>query len=82
MAIYEFSENLDPGSFLAKLHYVRFLLQEANEPQAAALKAQALLELIEIAPFAETEGDFSSEQYGDAAGRVLADAQRVIQSRC
>ena len=62
IAIYEFSENLDPGSLLAKLQYARFLLQEANDPQAAASKTQALLALIETAPFAETEDDFSSER--------------------
>jgi hypothetical protein len=82
MAIFELSENLDPGSLLAKLHYARFLLHEANDPQAAASKAQALLALIEIAPFAETEDDFGSEQYGDAAHRLLAEAQSALQSRC
>lgn len=71
LCIYELSEEIDPGSLLCKLEYARFLFQEAGDKDSATKKCMDLIALAQREPFGETDDDFSSEQYIDAAKRIL-----------
>lgn len=81
LALYELSECLDAGSMLAKLDYAKFLLNEVGDFSAARAKAESILAATEHAPFAETEDDFGSQEYVDAARRLLASIDLMAMRR-
>jgi len=76
LACYELSENLDPGSLLAKLHHAQFLCSEVGDRDAAIEKCNEIVAQATDSPFPETEGDFGSSEYIAAAQRVL-DSMRL-----
>jgi hypothetical protein len=68
--LYEISEILDPGSLLAKLDYAKFLFRKIQDKKQANFKCDEIIEQAQSFPSQETESDFSSEQYIDAALRL------------
>jgi tetratricopeptide (TPR) repeat protein len=71
LALYEVSLDLDEGSLLAKLEYAKFLWHEMGE---AVLAREKCLEVIQAAssnPFPESDDDFGSDEYAEAANRLL-----------
>jgi hypothetical protein len=77
IALYELSECLDSTSMLAKLDYAKFLLNEVGNRSAAAAKAELILAMTCSAPFPGTHDDFGSDEYADAAQRLLAKATEL-----
>lgn len=70
IALHEFSEFIDKGSLLAKLDHAKFLARLGKQ-KAAKEKCEQIISIANDSPFAETDTDFSSEQYGEAARRIL-----------
>ena len=71
IAFHELSEALDPGSLLAKLGYAKFLLSEVGNKGAALAKCEEIISAATASPFPSTADDFSSQEYIDAALRVV-----------
>jgi len=71
IAMYEISELLDKDSLLAKLDYAKFLLKEMGDKSAALKKSQEIIEYAISFPFVGNDDDFSSEEYIEAAKRII-----------
>lgn len=71
LALYEFSEVIDKGSLLAKLDHAKFLARLGKQEMAKE-KCEQIISIANDSPFAESDTDFSSEQYSEAARTVLA----------
>jgi len=69
--LFELSEELDKGSLLAKLDYAKFLIEHVNDRDAALRKCEEIIGEATVRPFEESEDDFSSEQYIEAASRLI-----------
>ncbi|KRC31840.1 hypothetical protein ASE28_11885 [Acidovorax sp. Root219] len=74
IALHEFSEFIDTGSLLAKLDHAKFLAKMGRHG-AAKEKCEQIISIAKETPFAETDADFSSDQYIDAADRVLSEIE-------
>lgn len=70
IALHELSEFIDKGSLLAKLDHAKFLARLGKQ-EAAKEKCEQIISIANDSPFAETDADFSSEHYSEAARRVL-----------
>jgi tetratricopeptide (TPR) repeat protein len=75
LAMYEISELIDVGSLLVKLDYAKFLLKEMGNKTAAISKSQEIIDSATSFSFPESSGDFSSDQYIEAAKRVIDEAE-------
>ena len=71
IALYEFSEALDATSLLAKLDYAKFLLDEVGDKVTAEAKCGEIIATATSHPFPGTDDDFSSDEYIEAATRVI-----------
>lgn len=76
IVLYELAEVLDTGSLLVKLEYAKFLLRELGERAAAIAKSEEIIAVALSNPFPESAEDFSSEEYIDAAKRILLEATK------
>ncbi len=76
VAMYEISELIDVGSLLVKLDYAKFLLKEMGNKTAAINKSQEIIENATLFPFPKSDGDFSSDQYIEAAKRIIDEAMK------
>jgi len=75
IALYELSVVLDKGSLLSKLEYAKFLLNEVGDNIYAQNKCNEIIMEATTHPFAETDDDFGSEEYIQAAKRIFNNAE-------
>ena len=73
LALYELSESVDADSLLAKLNYAKFLFRDAGDIKGAVAKCEEIIAKANSNPFPESDNDFSSEEYLEAATRLLND---------
>lgn len=76
LAMYEISELIDVGSLLVKLDYAKFLLKEMGNKTAAINKSQIIIDYATSFPFVGNDDDFSSEEYIEAAKRIVDEAKQ------
>ncbi len=74
LGLYEISECLDSESLLTKLDYAKFLMFEMGDTAAAGAKCQGIIASATAKPFPGSDEDFSSEEYAEAAGRLLRES--------
>ncbi len=72
--LYCISEDIDPGSLLAKYEHAKFLLEEISDTHATIEKCDEIIRIAHEKPFLETDDDFSSEQYINAANNLKLSA--------
>jgi hypothetical protein len=77
LALYEVSEDLDPGSLLAKLEFAKFLANELHEGRRAQEKCREIINAAKRNPFAESSDDFGSDEYIAAAQRLLDEIESL-----
>lgn len=68
--LYEISECLDQNSLLVRLDYAKFLAEKIKDKPGAYKKCNEIIEMARNNPFPETDDDFGSQEYLDAALRV------------
>jgi hypothetical protein len=71
LALYEVSEELDDGSLLVRLEFAKFLWNEMKDGAFASNKCQEIIQKASAHPFPESNEDFSSADYSEAATRLL-----------
>ena len=76
IAMYELSEALDKGSLLAKLDYAKFLFNQLGDGVSAQNKCNEIIAEATTNPFEETDDDFGSGMYIEAAKRILDAIER------